>query len=106
MFTTPRDDALQRDGARLSVWPAIAAASFAWLMALLRLLVGESRRESLNVDLVLALGALLLIPALVLLVSLDDRRAARARSARTERRGRHHLYLVSAMPRAKPELRQ
>ncbi len=102
MFATR--DGEQRLGS-LSVWPAAAAASFAWLMALLRLCVGEARREILDLDMTLAMGALVLVPAIIVVVCLNARRAGRARFAGAAVRGdRHHLRLVSSTPSSKPRV--
>jgi hypothetical protein len=79
----------------LSVWPAVAAASFGWLVALVRLLVGHGRGENLDVDLVLAGGAALLIPLICVIFWLNARRAMqRRRPPSRELHGGRHLTLV------------
>jgi len=101
MFSPPRSDAQQRDAGGLSAWPALAAASFAWLMALVRLLVGQRRHESLDLDLALAAGAMLVIPSIILLSWRTYCRARRAPPARgTGFDRRTHLSLVPSAPRS------
>jgi hypothetical protein len=102
MFSPPRNDAQQRDGGGLSAWPALAAASFAWLISLVRLLVGQGRHESFDLDLALAVGAMLLIPSIILLSWLTARRARRAPLARgTASDRRTRLSLVPSAPRSR-----
>jgi hypothetical protein len=87
MFPTPSDEAEAPAPDGASIWPAIAAALFAWAMAFARALIGRARHESLDIDVVLSVGAMLLIPSIVLLFWLSARRASRrARvAARSER---------------------
>jgi hypothetical protein len=78
MFSAPPDDASDHQADGPSAWPAIGAAFFAWIMALLRTLIGRARQEGLNLDIVFAFTATLLIPSIVLIFWLQARRARRA----------------------------
>src|SRR6266542_3844468 len=97
MFSTSRNEEGQPDQGALSAWPAVAAASFAWIIALLRLLVGRARQEHLDLDIALAAGSALLIPAVILMFWLSVRR--RGPSTHFNARGRRpHLSLISSTP--------
>src|SRR5436305_4031776 len=78
-FSVSGVDRKGHDSDTMSVWPAVAAASFGWLVALGRLFVGHGRGENLDVDLVLAGGAVLLIPSICAVFLLNARRARRVR---------------------------
>jgi len=88
-FSTPRTETVDTEAP--SPWPAIAAASFAWLIALARLVVGQQRAERTDLDVVLALGATILIPSIVLVLWLNARRRRTQRAALD----RPHLHLVA-----------
>src|SRR5262249_25056914 len=92
MFSTPRPEAEEPHGESSSAWPALAAALFAWAMAFARVVVGRARQESLNLDVVLAAGASLLIPSIVLGFWFTARRGRRAKP-------RAELRLVSSVHR-------
>jgi prolipoprotein diacylglyceryltransferase len=94
MFSTPRHEADELLDESPSAWPAVVAAIFAWFVALLRIVIGQARQESLDLDIVLAVGATLLIPSIVLSFWLHARR-----SRRTQRRRPVELTLVSSSPR-------
>lgn len=77
MFSTPRGDAQKRGAGDFSAWPAVGAASFAWFISLMRLVIGQACRESMDLDLALAAGATLVVPAIVSFFWLSDRRFRR-----------------------------
>src|SRR5262245_26103288 len=81
-----------------SVWPAAIAAIFAWIMALMRALIGQAHQERLNLDIALAFGAAFLIPSVVLLFWLQARRLRRSQRLRgvVQSPIRPHLRLVSS----------
>jgi hypothetical protein len=106
MFTAPRRGAQEGDHNGLSAWPAAAAAFFAWMMAFVRVVIGQTRREGVGLDLALAIGAAVLIPAIALYFWLNSRHSRRARSlAPGAPAERPRLTLVSSAPRPSASLR-
>src|SRR5262249_17786382 len=101
MLTTPRAADEPRDES-VSAWPALVAALFAWAMAVARVVIGRIYRENADLDVILALGASLFIPSIVLLVWVNARRANRlARVASS--RARPKLSLVVSASRFAPK---
>jgi hypothetical protein len=107
MFTAPRRGAQEGDENGLSAWPALAAAFFAWMMAFVRVVIGRIRHEAVGLDLALAIGAAVLIPAIALSFWLNSLRNRRARSlaSNTPSAERPRLTLVSSVLRPRAALR-
>jgi hypothetical protein len=83
----------------VSPWWPVGAASFAWLVALIRLVIASGHHEAANVDVALAAGAVLMIPAIILIVWAAARRArhntARRHPASTTPRPQLTLIMTS-----------
>ena len=104
MFSTPHSNEGEPSEEALSAWPAVAAASFACLIALMRLVIGHIRQESLDLDLVLAAGATVLIPAIVLLFWLNARPFRRVQRLAQRPLSRRHEQLSLVAPLRRSQL--
>ena len=99
-LSAAQDDGQRPDEDGLSAKPALAAASFAWLVASARLLIGSARGERFHLELGIAISASVVIPAIAFHFWLRIRPNPRKDVARIEAsKQRPHLRLVSS---AKP----
>ena len=78
-----------------SHWPALVAIGCAWLVALIRGIVGVFRHEGLDLDMVLTAFALAAIPLAVFYIGRAERRLTTPPKSSSRRHQRPRLVLIS-----------
>jgi hypothetical protein len=80
---------------RMSYWPAFLAIGCAWLIALLRGILGVARHEGLDLDMALTALAVTAIPVIVLHIWRVERHRSATSTSDSSRRQRPRLVLIS-----------